>query len=108
MEKSKVFFTDFHVVGGETLPKKLHRLMKSAAVPGERRSPSGATGWAGTSKRNLAARVQNASTAPIVATQNAAGNQRTKILALVEWSDGVQRTRWANVSLAGSRGRMLR
>ena len=30
MEKSKVFFTDFHVVGGETLPKKLHRLMKSA------------------------------------------------------------------------------
>ena len=30
MDKSKVFFTDFHVSGDETLPKKLHRLMKRA------------------------------------------------------------------------------
>ena len=30
MDKSAVFFTDFHVTGGETLPKKLHRLMKRA------------------------------------------------------------------------------
>ncbi len=30
MDKSKVFFTDFHVSGDETLPKNLHLLMKRA------------------------------------------------------------------------------
>ncbi len=30
MEKSRVFFTDFHATPSETLPQKLHRLMKRA------------------------------------------------------------------------------
>ena len=30
MSRSKVFFTDFHVTPNETLPQKLHRLMKKA------------------------------------------------------------------------------
>lgn len=30
MEKSTVFFTDFHATPSETLPQKLHRLMKRA------------------------------------------------------------------------------
>ena len=30
MKKSPVFFTDFHATPSETLPQKLHRLMKRA------------------------------------------------------------------------------
>ena len=30
MERSTVYFTDFHVTPREPLPRKLHRLMKSA------------------------------------------------------------------------------
>ena len=30
MEKSAVFFTDFHATPSETLPQKLHRLLKRA------------------------------------------------------------------------------
>ena len=30
MNPSKVFFTDFHITPIETLPQKLHRLMKRA------------------------------------------------------------------------------
>ena len=30
MTRSRVFFTDFHARPGETLPQKLHRLMKTA------------------------------------------------------------------------------
>ena len=30
MSQSKVFFTDFHATPSETLPQKLHRLMKRA------------------------------------------------------------------------------
>ena len=30
MNQSKVFFTDFHATSAETLPQKLHRLMKRA------------------------------------------------------------------------------